>query len=180
MNKKAIELSINFIIIMILSIAIFSSSLILVKQFFGKAEKMKAAVDSETETKIRSLLVAGERVAIPVYTKETIASKPVTFALGISNILKDTPGPTDTFTITVGDGGDKMCKPVSGGGSETLAVTFIETMEIPKNGDNIALLVVDTKDGISKTTYKCDVKVTYGNPAKNYADPVYKAYVKIK
>lgn len=187
MHKKAIELSINFIVIMIFSIAILSSSFLLVNQFFGKAEAMKARLDSDTESKIRSMLVSGERVAIPVQSQEIGLGKPVTFAIGISNILRDDNGPINTFTIGI--------EPCSAVGDHTpplpaLEVIYSPTIDIKKNDNQIALFVVNTKGGERLVTYKCDVtvKYTYTDPIthtdqfKDYqaGEPVYKAYVKIK
>lgn len=178
MNKKAIELSINFIVILILSIVIMSSSFILVRQFFGKATEMKAKLDSDTETQIRGLLVSGQRVAIPLHTKEAKIGEFVTFGVGISNILKG-GGSSDTFTISVED---DNCKPIGGSGAEIDAKDYIPQITIDKNDQNIALIGVDTAKGAHGTTYKCDIHVTYfdGQDWKNYEDDVYKAYVKIK
>jgi hypothetical protein len=181
MNKRAVELSINFVVIMILSIAILSSSLILVKQFFGKATQLKASLDSDTESKIRGLLSSGERVAVPLNTKEVTLGDKITFGVGISNILKDSLGPSNEFVIDVKD---DTCESIGGGTG--IDAKYIDKIVIDKFSSNIALILVDTKKGDHGKTYKCDITVLTdlddgiaGN-LMDYSDPVYKAYVKIK
>ncbi len=177
-NKKAIELSINFIVVMILSIAILSASFVLVNQFFGKAGEMKARLDSETETKIRALLVGNERVAIPLHTKEVKVGDFVSFGVGISNILKG--GTTqDTFKVFVE--GDNC---VAIGGGSNIPTQYLPTVDISKNDQAIVLIGVDTTNAQRGKTYKCDIRVQYSDPDTgadvDYADPVYKAYIKTK
>lgn len=89
MNKKGIELSINFIVILIISIIIFTGSIYMTKKFFSKAEEIRKDLDSGTEDQIYSLLSDGSKVAIPVSRKDIKRGKSDVFGLGIYNVLKD-------------------------------------------------------------------------------------------
>jgi len=51
-NKKAMQLSVNFLVVMILSIAILAGSLVLVRTLFSKAENLKLELDESTEREI--------------------------------------------------------------------------------------------------------------------------------
>ena len=59
MNKRAIELSINFIVLFILAIAMFSVGLVLVRNIFFEADEMKRTLDDRTRQKINTLLLGG-------------------------------------------------------------------------------------------------------------------------
>lgn len=84
-NKKAIELSVNFIVILILAIATFSLAVALTYNIFAKAYKLKADIDSETKAQIGSLLDSGEQVALPAPRLRIQAGRNDVFGLGILN-----------------------------------------------------------------------------------------------
>ena len=82
-HKKAIELSINFIVMLILAVAMFSGGLVFLKKFFSKTGEMKDNLDSQTEQQIEKLLDSGSPVVIPVHTKSIYRSKSDTFGIGV-------------------------------------------------------------------------------------------------
>ena len=55
-NRKGIELSINFIVMLILGIAVFAGGLVFASKFFGHAENVRQSLDSQTEKQIEKLL----------------------------------------------------------------------------------------------------------------------------
>ena len=69
-NRKGIELSINFIVMLILALAVFSGGIMFATKFFGHAEKVRASMDAQTEKQIEKLLDSGSPVVIPINTKE--------------------------------------------------------------------------------------------------------------
>ena len=71
MRKRGIELSINFIVILIISLIIFTSGLVFTNKFFKLAVDRKADLDKQTELEIQNLLSDGAPVAIP-YNKKKI------------------------------------------------------------------------------------------------------------
>lgn len=82
-NKKGIELSINFIVMLILALAMFSGGLMFVTKFFGHAEKVKGSLDAQTEKQIEKLLDSGSPVVIPISTKEVFRSEYTTYGVGV-------------------------------------------------------------------------------------------------
>lgn len=85
-NKKAVELSINFMVILIITLVVFGMSLYLLKMFFGTAQEIKENINTQTENEIQRLLFSGERVAIPINKKEIKRGSSAVFGLGILNV----------------------------------------------------------------------------------------------
>lgn len=88
MNKKGIELSINFIVVVILSIVILSIGLVLVRTFFAKTTEIKASLDDQTKSKITEMLSFGEITAMPFNKKQIFAGEYAVYGLGILNVEK--------------------------------------------------------------------------------------------
>ncbi len=82
-NKRGIELSINFIVMLMLALATFSGGLVFASKFFGHAEKVRGTLDAQTEKQIEKLLDSGSPVVIPINTKEIFRKKFGTFAIGV-------------------------------------------------------------------------------------------------
>lgn len=87
MNKKALELSLTVIVIIILSIIIFIGGVALVYQFFAGAEELKAGIERRTQEQIEALVREGNQiVAIPFNKKTVSAGQQAVFGLGIRNV----------------------------------------------------------------------------------------------
>lgn len=90
-GKKAFELTATFLVILILTIVIFTSSIYFTKKFFTTAEQMRATIDRQTEAEIEALLFQeGSLVALPLFKKTIVRGKQDNFGLGIRNILEKT------------------------------------------------------------------------------------------
>jgi hypothetical protein len=101
MNRKGIELSINFIVIIIISIAIFGMGLYFVSTIFIGADKMTTIISEQEETQLEKRLMTGrEKVVIPVETKTIKRGETTVFGIGIFN----TEGDTKTYSIEVTKG----------------------------------------------------------------------------
>ncbi|MBU0461018.1 MAG: hypothetical protein KJ574_00370 [Nanoarchaeota archaeon] len=84
-NKRAIELSINFVVLLILGIAMFAGGLAFVSKFFLKAKDIRGSLDSQTEKQIEAMLDSGSAFVIPIHSKEVSRTKYVTYGVGIYN-----------------------------------------------------------------------------------------------
>lgn len=82
-NKRGIELSINFIVALILAIAVFIGGMLFVTKFFTHAEKIRGDLDAQTEKQIEKLLDSGSPVVVPISTKEIFRNKFGTFGVGV-------------------------------------------------------------------------------------------------
>jgi hypothetical protein len=84
-NKKGFELSINFIVILVIAIVIFAGGIFLTNKFFKLAGSHKKQIDHDTQTAIENLLNSGSKVAVPVYRKEITRGGGDVFGIGIRN-----------------------------------------------------------------------------------------------
>ena len=96
-SKKAIELSINFLVIVIISLVMLSSGILIVQKYFGTAEEIQSQLDTQTIAQIEELLDEGDPVAIPLKRKTISAKESDIFGLGVINIY-DTP---TSFTANI-------------------------------------------------------------------------------
>ena len=86
MNKKAaLELSANFLVILIIAISVFGMGIRMTYQLMTKAEEIRSDVDESTQREIEEALTTGEIVSIPINHKKTKTGKSVVFGLGIFN-----------------------------------------------------------------------------------------------
>ena len=92
MNKKAIQLSVNFIVMLILAVAVFMGGLMFAGKFFGKAELIKGSLTSQTEQQLEKLLDSGSPVVIPIKKKTIYRNKFESFGIGIVAQWKGTYG----------------------------------------------------------------------------------------
>jgi archaellum component FlaG (FlaF/FlaG flagellin family) len=96
MNKKGMELSVGFIVMLIIVIIVFAGSIYFIKEFFYKAEELKYEIERSTQEQIESLLQQGSLVSLPVNIKESPIGNSETFGLGIRNV-----GDTKGFRVVV-------------------------------------------------------------------------------
>ena len=99
-NKKAaVGLSINTLVVVIISLVILASGVSLLYKFIGGAEDIKAQLDQKTDSELERLLVdQGKRVALPLQVAIVSRGEEHVFGLGILNI----GGVGDDFRISVG------------------------------------------------------------------------------
>lgn len=187
-NKKGIELSANFLVILILSIVIFGGGLALVNKFFKSASEKQTELDQSTLNEIEKLLNDGSKVAIPIHKKEMKIGDEQLFGLGIYNVL----GSQHEFTVTVDfdeayDEEDELMTEVDGGFVDSRWHFFDSGRKYTvKNNDYQAvkiLLKVDSvvADGIPtrKGLYIFNVNVSMSN-GEFYDGHMHKLYVDIK
>jgi hypothetical protein len=95
-KKGAIQLSLNFLVVIILSLAILTAGILLLKVFIGGAQEIQADLDSETESRMQALLDSGQKVVIP-FSRQTITrGDSHLFGVGVLNIRD-----TTTYSLNV-------------------------------------------------------------------------------
>jgi len=87
MNKKGMELSINFFVTLIIIVTIFAGSVAFLNKFYGETKIIEETISRDTEAQIAGLLRGGNVVAIPLNKKQLKRGQSATFWLGILNIL---------------------------------------------------------------------------------------------
>jgi len=186
MNKKAMQLSMNFLVIVILSIAMLSMGVVLFRKIFTGATELKANLDKQTEQELENMLTAGERVAIPFTKKEVRAGKTIVFGLGILNII----GEESNFIV------DIRCTNVVPSGSCIPLDDIIHSLKTGpvsiKNNEQLKIpIAIATEKTTSKGTHILDIKVCDYlstdpvpscdgiNPNEFYDGSLHKIYVKV-
>ena len=182
MNKKAFELAIGTIVILIISVVIFSMSLYFVFKWFGQAEQLKAEIDKQTREQIIAALKTGNQlVAIPISIQEAKRGRAVTFGVGVLNIGKEGPfSMAATFSGAYTPDGKEICRPVETCASyitQKWLGTFATTETFLKKNEQKLLPVLikaDTNIEQGKATPKGDYvfnMCVYANPLRKDGTP---------
>lgn len=89
-NKKAaIQLSMSFLVMLVMAITIFILSLVFLGDFFDQSVQLKTNLDQQTRAQIQNMLRGNERVAIPLDTKRVKRGEPASYGVGIRNTLSN-------------------------------------------------------------------------------------------
>ncbi|MBD3309912.1 hypothetical protein GF351_01700 [Candidatus Woesearchaeota archaeon] len=171
MNKKGLELSINFIVVLILSIVIFVFGIMLFRMMFSEAETYEEKLSAEMEAKIMQYMQSsGQRVVIPINTREVGAGDSVFFGVGVTNV--DPQAQSNDFYLTISSNkayrDDKTAIPYDADtwpefSKSTAPVT------IANNDNEIISFPVGIPQGIADGTYIIDVTVN----CDGCSDPTY-------
>ncbi|MCF7860701.1 hypothetical protein K9M79_00525 [Candidatus Woesearchaeota archaeon] len=157
MNKKGLELSINFIVILVISIAIFGMGIYFVSTIFIGSSDVIKTISQQEETQLEKRLMTGrEKVVIPIETKTMKRGEAVVFGIGIFNNM----GSTKTFSVDVTPGPmykeDRSIEltPTPG------VVTENPVDQIVKNNEyKIARLTVRAPPNTDKGRYQINIQV---------------------
>ena len=100
-KKAALDLSVGFLVKLILAIVVFGMGMVIVRNIFSMAGSgdMTRSVDDEVERQIKVLMHSGERIIVFPEEIETRPNRAAIFGLGILNVL-DKPGEIE-FNIEV-------------------------------------------------------------------------------
>jgi len=181
MSKKgAIGLSVELLVIIILSLVILGAGIAFLYQLLGGASELKAELDTRTQQELERLLVdQGKQVALPRHTATILPGESHVFGLGILN----TGDVGETFTLTVLlskalDENDAVLyddPDVLNEAVRTVAESWLlynqEELRLAENEHRTEGILVDIPNDAPKGTYIYDVEVSaggrpYGNKLK--------------
>ncbi len=102
-SKKAIELSLNFIVILIISIVIFGFGINFIARLSSQAAELQKMTASELDSKIGKIICEGsERVCISAYRKAIKKGGVGFFGLKITNVIEPPTGKSgEDFEIRI-------------------------------------------------------------------------------
>ena len=87
-NKQAVELSLNFIVILIISIALFGFGVIFIRNLFSQATDLRDLTLEELDERIAELICEGsDKVCIGIDSKTIKRKEYAVFGLKILNVL---------------------------------------------------------------------------------------------
>ena len=172
MNKKAMELAVNFIVILIISIVVFGMGLYFLKGFFGFATEQTEQLDINTEKMIQNILLDGSKVAVPLDKKTVNRGSSAVFGVGILNILGD----KENFSITLNNSLiiDKQGVPVDISPLEDPYLEFLSDYSriVEANEQAIISIPIRVSRGAKSGTYIVDLDVYAGNSTEKYFNTV--------
>ncbi|MBR9690188.1 hypothetical protein GOV08_00715 [Candidatus Woesearchaeota archaeon] len=185
MNKKAIEISINFIVMLILTIIIFSFSIIIAKKILYKTTELHEGMSKQTEERLQALITSGnEEVEIAFDTKEIKPGKTADFGIAILNTLGGKRNFSINITPDIAVKKDGTPLNIGNWGSFWRYIPFFEVGSI-KNEDFILVptIITSPSDAQRGATNVFNVEVHWYN-GTNWIDypthsPINKLYVKI-
>jgi len=194
MNKRAaLNVSVNFLVIIIICIVVFSLSVYIIKRFFTQAEEIKMIYDERTEKEIERLLDDGSKVAVPFDKKTIYNNKFGTFGIGVLNIL-DTASDNKfkimvNFTKAYDKKNQEICQTGCGPPNSWLKISYGEKQPeepiiieptIKNNEQKKFLIGVEPKKALSGL-YIFDLLVKYENKTGGWEryDALHKLYVEV-
>lgn len=174
LGKKAVELSLNFIVILIISITIFGFGVRFISKLSSQATELQEITTSELDERIANLVCdSSDRVCVGVDRKTIKRTKFDVFGVKIVNILE-----SQSFDITV-------ARPVPSGYTKSKAEIQTDNLAwnpksrsvfIEKNEEKNLGIGVQVPADIVSGTYIFDVKIqaadgkSYSNIQKLYVD----------
>ncbi len=178
-KKAAIELSMNFLVMIIISLVILAGGIALLYKFIGGAEDIKSQLDQRTSEELERLLVGqGKKVALPLHVADVARGETHVFGLGIMNLMESSEDfyvKAEIDTVV-----DEVNKDITASMDKTKINQWVlyntEAIKIePGNYDKETLLVNVPKDAV-KGQYIFSAKVytstktLYGNPQKFFVN----------
>jgi hypothetical protein len=188
-NKKGIELSINFLVVIIMGIVILMGGIALIVKMMSGADKIHMDLDRQTKEQIESLLLDGSKVAVPINTKEIRIGKNDLFGVGVYNVLPETDFKIKiTFSNSYNE---KTQEPLNTNGNYVLLewVLYNEQSKTIKKNEfeffSIYINPIGTSDTNLRTEpgiYIFNVNVTYDESGtwKMYDGHIHKIYVRVR
>ncbi|NQV09487.1 hypothetical protein HQ529_06575 [Candidatus Woesearchaeota archaeon] len=185
-NKRAVELSMNFLVMIIISIAVLTMAIVFSKNLFTSAEEIRLDIDRETNERIESLLDDGSRVVIPFTRKEVRRGDLGIFGVGVLNVVDKT-----NFTMIVSldsvFNNDKEDITTEARDNYITIVSANDPVEIDINEKHKFSFGVDMAKKAPSGTYLLDVKVLRENVSTTIPDvflpygesAVYKIFVTV-
>jgi len=187
MNKKAIELSINFIVIIIISVVIFSGGIILSNKMFKGAQDVLEELDSQSAARIEALLDDGARVAMPFKSKDVARGESAVFGVGILNVLATTDFKmTVSFNEAYDESDNRICSYSTDPGcpdypGEEWLIYDDQPFPVEDNQKAFKRIMIKPKKNSKKGIYIFDVQVqeNSGGSYQDY-DPKRKLLVNVE
>ena len=175
LNKKAIELSLNFLVILIISIIIFGFGIRFISKLSSTAIDLQDLTIGELDQKIANLICEGsDRVCVGIDRKTIKRTKFDVFGLKIVNIL-DSQNFDVIISRPIPSGYAKNSQEIS---SDNLIWNpRTRSVVIEKNDEKVIGIGVQVPRDAMPGTYIFDVKILTSN-GQSYS-PVQKLYVDV-
>ncbi len=162
-KKGAIGLSINFIVIVVISLVILGLGIAFLYQLVGGAKETKAILDSKTQSQLERLLVdEGKKVALPSHSASVYPGDFKSFAIGVLNIDETDFGKTFNLDVKLSKAFDSSDKEISNSGADSWLIFDKGPYTIEENDNKIIPIGINVPKTAKKGTYifNAEVKCT--------------------
>ncbi len=165
MKRRAVELSINFIVMFVLAMAMFGAGIMIVRQIFGHVDIIEKELTEQQREQLEAILAQGpEKVKLLYATKRISARDNDVFGLGIRN---DLSGNGDFYVLVYCDAAferdrDVICDRDSAKTCAAYEWAYVEEgpHRIAKDDRKIVEIFVRLpKEAVQGATYVYNVKV---------------------
>jgi hypothetical protein len=176
MHKKAMELSINFIVMLIIALVVFGMGLVLFKKFFVAADDIKQNLDDQTRKELQAKMMASSDEVVIYPTEFTVQKgKSDVIGVGILNIGTQTSFNIKSEYISCynRDGQDitDQCSPSDGSNPIGLYDPLGRDVTVLPNKREIFDMPFKVNSDVG--TAKFSVKITVTGTSQNYNSLVY-------
>jgi hypothetical protein len=192
-KKASVELSVNFLVVIIISLIVMGIGFFLVREMIGQGEDTMKGLDLRTQKQIENLLRSSDDpISIPYIQKTIPEGDDAVFGVGVLNLEKSA-GPTDTFSVYVDlvkyvkPDGTVVLPPFSGATPEILPGFDLANdgkfKDIGKNEVGIFSVPIDVPKRTPSGEYVFDVYICKSNTCSSsglfYDGTIHKIYVKV-
>ena len=176
-KKGAIELSLNFIVIIIFSLVVLSLGILLIRNFFSQADDIKGAIEDVTMQEMDNLLAQGATVSLPSHTKPIQKGESDLFNLYVLNVLNQNNVNFDVNILFSGayDKADNTIPPLSGEAHPDRWLNYVNSFPLNNNQAKKLQILVSVAKEAEKGTYIYTVNVN----ANGQSYGVKKIYVEV-
>jgi len=157
MNKSGIELSVNFLVIVIISLVILSSGILIVRQYFSTAEDIKMQLDEQTERQIEASLDQGKMISIPFKRKTIQRGESDMIGIGVLNV--NDIQMTFNIDVSLSSAYDKNKDPIENL-EEDIDIRYEKSLELDSKEKKIIPVRIFIPEQIPSGNYIFDVEVS--------------------
>lgn len=152
MNKKGIQLSINFLVVMILSLVLFGSGMFIFSKIMSEGAKIQQDLDSQTLSQLDALMDDGSLIVFPRERITINRGDAGTLPLGILNELSE-----GSFHIELSASGSNPS-----GDFELSDIGVLADYDGIETNEKIhALIIISVPKNAAKGQYAFNVDVNY-------------------
>lgn len=192
-SKKGFELSINFIVVLILTLVTFGGGLMLARNMFSGADDIRTKLSQQQEKQIEQMMMNNdERVVLPVNKKSIKAGSHTVVGIGVNNMLRTSDSgdaSVNNFRINVTisavqikDSNCDLSNWNCGAHPKTYVNMLTTDYSIKKNDYRVIEIPVLIPSTAMRGVYVYNVNVSYKDSSENYLDydVIKKLYVTVE
>ncbi|MAF99362.1 MAG: hypothetical protein CMH61_02010 [Nanoarchaeota archaeon] len=172
MNKRGVQLAINMIVVIIISLSIMALGFVLLNKFISNADEITVLLDQRTKDQLNNLLFnEGQQIAL---SRSTVKIKQDNEIMGIGILNIGNPGdPPANFTVNIG-------QPTGLQDESGARIIYDSSGFTLADQESKIIDVMVTADGADKGTYSSDITVYKAGSEYPDAGASYKLFIVVQ